>query len=454
MALSSVKAVLLCMGLLLWSTCRAQNYVPENQFCINNHVYKSATALSSNLSIGLQVLRKGEVIYPKKGGIYHLHWGKKYCRTVNLNEDIVLYETHPFQDWHKKASFETRHLKGMEVRIGRAGRTDKVYGLNYLYYPRLIDALPSSSRWMTALYSDSDIPLNQICMPGTHGSGTYKIGVASREDPHMDGPVRDILDKLKFPLLNIPVKKVVAVWAKSQNLSVYGQLKAGARYIDLRARKIKGELVTVHQLQGATLVTIVDDLRRFLDENPGEVVILHFNEAHGMTKAERKEMYNLLESQLGTRIASEELKPRSSLKDFQNAGKQLIIVARDDRDDPLVWDWHDNLSNLWFDQNQPDELLRSLAGNIPFRRNDQFYVSQMILTPRDADIEKMAVPGLPSSIDQLVDTLRYSSGMMKYLMNAAEKRNKRVNIILQDFIEQSDIYRACMAENMEQLAGE
>ncbi|WP_281645154.1 phosphatidylinositol-specific phospholipase C domain-containing protein [Parendozoicomonas sp. Alg238-R29] len=440
--------------LLLWSVATVHASVPEDEFCINNRAHTSASAVASNLSIGIQVRDRGRVVFPGNGGVYHLKWRKKYCRAVSGDERVEIFDKKAFGSWKQKASIETRLLKNMELRIGRSGRIDQIYGLNYVYNPHLEEGLPSESRWMTELYSNSDIPLNQICMPGTHNAGSYKISALSGEDPFMDKPVREILDKVKFDFLDLPVKQVVALWAKNQDLNVYEQLKKGVRYLDIRARKVKGRLVTVHQLEGATIAKVVEDLRRFLDENPGEVVIFHVSEAHGMSREERREIYQLLETQLGGRLSDPKvMTPGSSIKEFQNAGKQVIVVAEDSGDHPMIWHWYQNLSNIWYDKSRPDEILERLAASIPYRRNDQFYVSQMILTPRDGDIAKMAVPGIPGSQDQLIDTIRKPSGMMKYLMNAAQKNNKRVNIVLQDFIEDSDIFRACMAENKMQLEG-
>ncbi len=423
----------------------------ENSFCLQNRLFTSATAVLRNLRLGLVIRSGGQQIYPKKG-IHHLRWGKSFCRPVGSagDERIYLFEQYPGKKWELEKLVETRYLKGMTLRAGRAGIIDQVYGWNYIYEPSRSN-LPSKSRWMNELYTNKDTPINQICMPGSHDTGSYDITLFSAQDPHMDKEVKAVFDKLKYTGLSLPIKEIISAWGITQLDTTYKQLAAGARYLDIRARMINGKLETVHQLVGASMVDVVTDLRKFLEVNTGEVVIFHIQETHGMTTENRQAMYQLLRKELGSKMASPDMGAQVSIADMHSAGKQVIVVASQYWDDSLVWSWNRYLRNTWHDQNRPEFLLEQMAGSIAYRSNSQFNVSQMILTARDKDLMYMAAPGFPTHLRELNGLIRSPGGMTKYLQNVAESQGKRVNIILQDFLGESDVFATCMAENLRYL---
>lgn len=65
--------------------------------------------------------------------------------------------------------------------------------------------------------------------------------------------------------------------ARTQGHSIYDQLRGGARYFDLRVCKSRGELVIFHSIiKGQKFSTVIDDINRFIAENPSEFLILDF----------------------------------------------------------------------------------------------------------------------------------------------------------------------------------
>jgi len=61
-----------------------------------------------------------------------------------------------------------------------------------------------------------------------------------------------------------------------QCLSMYDQLVAGSRYLDMRVTKLVGQLHGEHGLYSRPLKVYLRDIRRFVEEHTSEVVILHF----------------------------------------------------------------------------------------------------------------------------------------------------------------------------------
>ncbi|CAM3449714.1 phosphatidylinositol-specific phospholipase C domain-containing protein [Parendozoicomonas haliclonae] len=442
-----MKVLVVTLVLVLGLFREAQ--AADNEVCFNNRLHTNAAAVASNLSIAFSVHKGRDKVFPEDGDRYHLKWGKERCLAADLGNTVKIYEKKSFGSWKEVRQLDYSHLKGVEVEFGQAKRIDKLYGINLRFDAK--GDVPPSESWMYRLFGSSNIPLHSICMPGTHNSGSYTINGLSATDPYQDQEVLDLLSKFKNTGLTIPVKQVMTLWSKNQRHDIYEQLKRGARYLDIRARSIDGKLVAAHGLVGDSMQNIVDGLRRFVEENPGEVVIFHVQETHGMSSAERKVMYNLLRDELGYRIAPPSMGMSVTIPQMQNAGRQVIVVANDSQDDSMIWSRYRSLTNPWYDKNRPDELLNSLRDGIVNRNKNIFYVSQMVLTPTDKDIKNMAIPGYPSATEMLAKTLRYPSGFTRYLENAAVKRGRHVNIVLQDFIGASDVYRACMLINQQHL---
>jgi hypothetical protein len=101
--------------------------------------------------------------------------------------------------------------------------------------------------WMNDLAFLRDRPLREIVIPGSHDAGTYK---------------------LYYPVDNNS--------SKCQQVSVLEQLRAGSRYLDLRAWKASdNEYWMYHGLawSDVKLVDVLTDIKTFLTESTGEVVI-------------------------------------------------------------------------------------------------------------------------------------------------------------------------------------
>ena len=116
----------------------------------------------------------------------------------------------------------------------------------------------SASAFKTGIYTnwqsyiDDDVKFLDVVMPGSHDSGTNGLGDLYR----------------------------------TQNSGYYDQLSAGVRYFDVRVAEYNGTVRSVHANSGALLTSsnangvpfqdILNDINRFIEENPSEVIILDF----------------------------------------------------------------------------------------------------------------------------------------------------------------------------------
>ena len=135
--------------------------------------------------------------------------------------------------------------------------------------------------------------LNQLAIPGTHDSGTSTL------DPNMGfsidfvlGPIQTKIDQAlnDDPILS-PIfdgafdgvaKTFIKPWAVAQGRSVYEQLNAGIRYLDLRpcAYPDPGSVTDIricHSLFGESLGNIFTDVRQFSLAHPDEIILLDVN---------------------------------------------------------------------------------------------------------------------------------------------------------------------------------
>jgi hypothetical protein len=109
--------------------------------------------------------------------------------------------------------------------------------------------------WMQDhLDSLGDRPLKRLVLPASHDSAMYQSG---------------------FP----------ESLARTQDLTIYGQLSYGIRYFDLRPQWDDGKLFLHHgPVRGPRLAEVLDDVRQFASEGHRELVILkfsHYQAFHG-----------------------------------------------------------------------------------------------------------------------------------------------------------------------------
>jgi len=88
--------------------------------------------------------------------------------------------------------------------------------------------------------------------------------------------LRKLPDLALFNNFRALMKTIWKAWMPKQCLSIYDQLVAGARYLDMRVTKLGGQLFGEHGLYSRPLKAYLRDIRRFVEEHISEVVILHF----------------------------------------------------------------------------------------------------------------------------------------------------------------------------------
>ena len=115
--------------------------------------------------------------------------------------------------------------------------------------------------------------INEIILPGTHNSGTYKINLNKKLE--RDYEIIRLLGKFFNPL-----KKHIQKFTLNQELTIYEQCKIGIRMLDLRIfyDKKNNLFYNSHSFITVSLEDIINDLIKFIKENNNEYIIVFYKQ--------------------------------------------------------------------------------------------------------------------------------------------------------------------------------
>ena len=126
----------------------------------------------------------------------------------------------------------------------------------------------SGKTWMKDLECLNNVSLSDIILPGSHDAGAFKL---------YSTEISPIAPEINTCLFKYCCCCVVQNFAIAQTGTLYDQLCCGSRYLDLRVTydMKKRILRTEHSLYGLPLLTLFQQIAKFIKENPSEIVILH-----------------------------------------------------------------------------------------------------------------------------------------------------------------------------------
>ena len=142
----------------------------------------------------------------------------------------------------------------------------------------------SSTNWQSDSENYAKFSPVNLVFPGTHDSGSYYL--TSKFQPDSNG--RDIPEWLQsiskiIKTVGIPIDELVARWAKTQKQTIFEQLRTGARYLDLRCgwQPDTKTWKIHHSLVGVDVVTVLEDIKSFMNAFKTEVVIVELSHFYG-----------------------------------------------------------------------------------------------------------------------------------------------------------------------------
>lgn len=307
--------------------------------------------------------------------------------------------------------------------------------------------------------------LNQITLPGAHDAGTFAI-TASKKSGINIGDAEGVASPD-----NKPLKRLLSIgagfsqWAKTQERTTAEMLNDGIRYFDIRiCVDGKGLLMTCHGLYGASIASILDDVKTFTDNNPKEVVLLGFNhfwdrqyqiergkrqgEIEGLRKEKWTELVNLIKTKLaGKLISNKNFSPKSKLNELWQLKNNNQVIALFDTDevgdDEFVWKHFEE--NTWVEGWDIDEYKNGTLKVLQNAQNDlyadKFYAIRSSITPDDNG--KLISMGFlsnvyPKSVSELADMT--NPIVLGWIKNEWAGKYP-INLIWADFYNRADLVK-------------
>ncbi|KAF3548429.1 hypothetical protein DY000_02009076 [Brassica cretica] len=219
------------------------------------------------------------------------------------------------------------------------------------------DYTPSDRKaWMAGVGPDK-LHINKIVWPGTHDSATNKIGIRFVSRP----------------------------FAQCQSLSIYNQLVAGTRVLDIRVQEDRRVCHGI--LKTYSVDVVLTDLKRFLSETESEIVILEIRTEFGHEDPPEFDKY--LVEQLGDHLIHQDDGVfGKTVADL--LPKRVICVwkprksPQPKRGDPL---WSAGyLKDNWIDTDLPstkfESNLKHLSQQQPAASRKFFYRVENTVTPQ------------------------------------------------------------------------
>jgi len=299
----------------------------------------------------------------------------------------------------------------------------------------------TTADWMSQVYANQDISLQNMIIPGTHDSGTHGITHASAISPDAD------------PLYHLPnpiIPIFAAGWSKTQACTIAQQLEGGIRYLDLRLEWHQGEVWIVHAMFSDTLDNVLQDIQAFAADHPREIVILDFQQL--TAAAYYDETHAQVQAALGDYLLGSEWEASSSLHAIwqANEGSLIAVMSRQDMVDLSDDYWYRNtvLESDWANSPDAEQVLSHITTAIEQRANGKFSVAQAVVTPGVSSvIDGIAGSGPGSLFDLNQPVVRDIDDWLEGWLSSGLP----VNIVMTDFYDRSGIVQVIIEKNLQAL---
>ena len=460
-----MKKIWLSLPVLM--LCASVKAAPVGQFCIKNHTSDSYFAFFSNVSVGVKVLKNGKSVIESSGGDpLRISWGDEYCIDTQLGDNVRLYRKSFLSGWEYRRSYDMKLLDGLDLHLGKAGRLDEEMGFSLKYDAEGFEEY-HPARWMSQLFSydKNDTKLRELCIPGTHGSGSYQSYQPMTIDPHMSSQLSHLSDRFINSKINVGgftesiqgKERYLNWWVKTQSKTIKEQLDLGARYLGMKVVHHNGGFFTARGLVGVSTNEVFDQIKEFLDKNKDEIVILHFYDARSLDRSQHQLFFESVEEKLGELLLPKELGLEVTVESvYKTPGRVIILYQPNDYNAP-EWLWKDSTFVKRFHANEGNSnlfLKKMQRQHKKAKPSGMFEVTDMYLTPSSSDFDAFGSSLTLNWGKDFAGTLKYLSGITQYVSREALSVDRHLNIVSHDYIEEGDLFASCMAINQRWVHGE
>eukprot|EP00429_Kryptoperidinium_foliaceum_P025007 CAMPEP_0176147498 /NCGR_PEP_ID=MMETSP0120_2-20121206/75192_1 /TAXON_ID=160619 /ORGANISM="Kryptoperidinium foliaceum, Strain CCMP 1326" /LENGTH=447 /DNA_ID=CAMNT_0017484117 /DNA_START=65 /DNA_END=1408 /DNA_ORIENTATION=- len=301
------------------------------------------------------------------------------------------------------------------------------------------------AKWMEQLGDSHDLgkqPLCRVGLPGTHDSCTYKFDADKGNSPDS----AEILGVLPDMILSQIFERL----CQCQSLSTKEQLERGIRYLDLRVgyHPESDSFATCHGVFCVDVKEVLQELAEFLEANPKEVVIVEFKKLYGMDEQQNQALVQIIDEALGAKMANFfECPPTAPLNDFWEKGYQAVVLYQNfdfvKESNGKLWSLG-CLDSPWPEAGDHNELYSKLTEKVSQLPESKLFCAQGILTPDAELIKRSILTGGGLSIRQIA---KRCNGKVVDWLEEEWKPNRKVNIVIVDFFQDSNLIPAVINYN-------
>jgi len=214
---------------------------------------------------------------------------------------------------------------------------------------------------------------------GTHNSFSYTISPSSDVGPDEPQAIQDLIK-----MFGTAGKDIMYRWSATQNLNVTQQLEHGIRYLSCRVCWCPEahDFLFLHRLLGNKVTTCLEEVNKFLESHPKEIVILDLNHFYNMSTTDHKNLLTLLTDLFGSKMCLYvDLDSVTMEMMWENNLQVLIFYQHDIAKDYLTFWPTSVIRSPWANTSTISHLMTFLDTKYKAGRPNQFYVWQGILTP-------------------------------------------------------------------------
>ena len=233
------------------------------------------------------------------------------------------------------------------------------------------------SSWMSLANSVTrDQPITTLAIPGSHDSFAYWFDLDRSWGPDSGefSSVLSIASKMVGPT---NLRQLLMRWSMTQTLDATGQLNYGVRFFDVRTSydTVTDTFRIIHMLWSVGVEQEMLKIDEFLDNHPGEVVILDFNHFYQMTPQLHRRFIDSLLSIFGMKIISSKFWKISdltlnNLAQTTTTKQQVVIIYHDplgvEYSNEVFWS-EEFISNPWPNKQNVTDLIYFLDAVRIFR---------------------------------------------------------------------------------------
>lgn len=215
-----------------------------------------------------------------------------------------------------------------------------------------------------------------------------------------------------------------------------------------------------------------DDVRKFVEAHPKEILLVNVQHFYGYDEAQYKTLSAYLWDALGSKLAKRTGSgiPSLTLSDLWNCGEQILVFFGSDHqvtvsaqpqadvekfedrfpnlyaEHPEIWSASEYLNNRWPDSSNLDHLKSKLEGyvNLDGPDDSKFFILQGVITP-DAEMYKNAFTGVfPANMEQLGH--RVTPKVLSWVNN--DWMGQGLNIVMADWVADSSLTQMSFLSNL------